>query len=416
MNKDRFHRAQGHTLGSMILLASLGTGAGAIAAEDEQVDHRAPLVVDFVDGAYLPAQEGIVVAGTHGLLGLLKMTDTGAELTRYPNVPSEDFTALEKWSDNEVLLGTSSGKVFIFDGKAVTEVASLSEYNEPVLDIAAANGQAWAVGGRGMLAKTSDGKAWENVTIEEVTQPQLTIPAGDPADWYFGVSNLNMDTVEFSGTVNGKPAVVDTDYALYPDEGFVQFINTLDSAPAPTISFKFAPGPAFRAGDVSWNVVLFDGTNLTLGGEFGMVLQSSDGGTSWVRRDSLVTPKEPEPPYWIAGVQAGNTLYLTGAAGVVRSSEDGGVTWTQVTPPSTEGVFGVTLTADGKPVVAGAVGLVGVLEGEKWNVADRSELQLLSWLRTPVKMPDGSLVLIGGRSTTITFKDGKFSRVAVAQK
>jgi hypothetical protein len=416
MNKHRIHRAQGRTLGSMILLASLGTGAAAIAAEDEQVDHRAPLVVDFVDGAYLPSQGGIVVAGTHGLLGLLKMTDEGAELTRYPDVPNEDFTALEKWSDNEVLLGSSSGKVFVFDGKAVKEVGSLSEYNEPVLDIAAANGKAWAVGGRGMIAKTSDGKTWENVTIEEVTQPQLTIPAGDPADWYFGVSNLNMDTVEFNGTVNGKPAVVDTDYALYPDEGFVQFINTLDSAPAPTISFKFAPGPAFRAGDVSWNVVLFDGTNLTLGGEFGMVLQSSDDGKTWIRRDSLVTPKEPEPPYWIAGVQDGNRLYLTGAAGVVRASQDGGVTWSQMTPPSTEGVFGVNLTADGKPVVAGAVGLVGVLEGEKWNVADRSELQLLSWLRTPVEMPDGSLVLIGGRATTISLKDGKFSRIAVAQK
>lgn len=416
MNNDRILRAQGRTLGSMILLASLGTGAAAIAAEEEQVDHRAPLVVDFVDGAYLPSQEGIVVAGTHGLLGLLKMTDEGAELTRYPNVPNEDFTALEKWSDNEVLLGSSSGKVFVFDGQAVTEVGSLSEYNEPVLDIAAANGKAWAVGGRGMLARTTDGKTWENVTIEEVTQPQLTIPAGDPGDWYFGVSNLNMDTVEFSGTVNGKPAVVDTDYALYPDEGFVQFVNTLDSAPAPTISFKFAPGPAFRAGDVSWNVVLFDGTNLTLGGEFGMVLQSGDDGKTWVRRDSLVTPKEPEPPYWIAGVQEGSKLYLTGAAGVVRTSEDGGVTWSQMAAPSTEGVFGVTLTTDGKPVVAGAVGLVGVLEGEKWKVADRSELQLLSWLRTVVKMPDGSLVLLGGRSTTIALKDGKFSRIAVAQK
>ncbi|MBM4227817.1 MAG: hypothetical protein FJ164_08740 [Gammaproteobacteria bacterium] len=416
MNKDRIHRVQGRTLGSMILLASLGTGATAMAAEDEQVDHRAPLVVDFVDGAYLPSQEGIVVAGTHGLLGLLKMTAEGAELTRYADVPNEDFTALERWSDNEVLLGSSSGKVYLFDGKTVTEVGSLSEYNEPVLDIAAANGKAWAVGGRGMLAKTSDGRTWENVTIEEVTQPQLTIPAGDPGDWYFGVSNLNMDTVEFSGTVNGKPAVVDTDYALYPDEGFVQFVNTLDSAPAPTISFKFAPGPAFRAGDVSWNVVLFDGTNLTLGGEFGMVLQSGDDGQTWVRRDALVTPKEPEPPYWIAGVQDGDRLYLTGAAGVVRASQDGGVTWSQMTPPSTEGVFGVTLTADGKPVVAGAVGLVGVMEGDKWKVADRSELQLLSWLRTPVEMPDGSLVLLGGRSTTIAIKDGKFTRVAVAQK
>jgi len=402
--------------GLILVMTSAGLTLPALAAREEQVDQRAPLVVDFVDGEYMPALGGILVTGTHGLLGLLKVGPEGAELTQYADIPNEDFTALERWSDSEALLGSSSGKVYRFDGKTLKELGSLSEYNEPVLDIAAEGGTAWAVGGRGMLAKTTNGETWEAVTIEEVTQPQLTIPAGDPGDWYFGVSNLNMDTIKFTGTVNGKPAKLDTDYAMYPDEGFVQFINTLDSAPAPTIEFKFAPGPAFRAGDVSWNVVLFDGTNLTLGGEFGMVLQSPDGGKTWVRRDALVTPREPEPPYWIAGTQRGSAMYLTGAAGVVRESKDGGATWVQMDAPSTEGVFGVTLTKDGKPLVAGAVGLVGVMEDGKWNVADRSELQLLSWLRTAVEMPDGSMVLIGGRSTAIAYKDGGWNRVPVAQK
>jgi len=410
------HSYFGRASGLVLAITSAGLALPALAAREEQVDHRAPLVVDFVDGEYMAALGGILVTGTHGLLGLLKIGPEGAELTQYPDIPTEDFTALERWSDSEVLLGSSSGNVYRFDGKTLKKLGNLSEHNEPVLDIAAEGGTAWAVGGRGMLAKTTDGESWETVTIDEVTQPQLTIPSGEPGDWYFGVSNLNMDTIKFTGTVNGKPAKLDTDYAMYPDEGFVQFINTLDSAPAPTIDFKFAPGPAFRAGDVSWNVVLFDGTNLTLAGEFGMVLQSPDGGKTWVRRDALVTPKEPEPPYWIAGTQRGASLYLTGAAGVVRESKDGGATWVQLDAPSTEGVFGVTLTKDGKPMVAGAVGLVGVMDGGKWNVADRSELQLLSWLRTAVEMPDGSMVLIGGRSTTIAYKDGGWSRIPVAQK
>jgi len=401
---------------AILAATAAGMAIPAFAAREEQVDQRAPLVVDFVDGDYVPALGGIVVTGTHGLLGLLKVGAEGAELTQFPDIPNEDFTALERWSDSEILLGSSSGKVYRFDGKTIKELASLSEHNEPVLDIAAEGGVAWAVGGRGMLARSTDGNTWENVTIEEVTQPQLTIPSGEPGDWYFGVSNLNMDTIKFTGSVNGKPAVVDTDYAMYPDEGFVQFVNTLDSAPAPTIEFKFAPGPAFRAGDVSWNVVLFNGTHITLAGEFGMVLQSLDGGQTWVRRDSMVTPKEPEPPYWIAGTQRGDSLYLTGAAGVVRESKDGGATWAQLDAPSTEGVFGVSLTKDGQPLVAGAVGLVGVMEGGKWKVADRSELQLLSWLRTAVEMPDGSMVLIGGRSTTIAYKDGGWIRIPVAQK
>ena len=402
-------------LGTLVFAASIGLGA-AHAADEALVDQRAPLVIDFLDGAYVPGAGGIVVTGAHGLLGLLKMNGQGAEFTRYPNIPNEDFTALERWSDTEVLLGTSDGKVYLFDGKTATEVGKISEFNEPVLDIAAANGTAWAVGGRGMLANTKDGKTWSPIEIPEVTQPQMTFPGTEPGEWYFGVSNLKMDSLVLNATVGGKPVVVDTDYTLYPDEGFIQFITTLDTAPPPTIDFKFAPGPAFRPGDVSWNVALFDGTKLTIAGEFGMILQTTDGGQNWIRRDSLLTPREPEPPYWIAGTQKGSNIYLAGAAGVMRASADGGATWAQLPAPSAEGVFGVAVTSAGQPAVAGAVGLIGILNGPEWTIADRSELQLLSWIRTPVEMPDGRLVMLGGRATVIAFKDGKWARVPVAFK
>ena len=402
-------------LGTLAFAASIGLCA-AHAADEALVDQRAPLVIDFMDGAYVPGAGGIVVTGTHGLVGLLKMNDQGAEFTRYPNIPNEDFTALERWSDTEVLLGTSDGKVYLFDGKTATEVGKISEFNEPVLDIAAANGTAWAVGGRGMLANTKDGKTWSPVEIPEVTQPQMTFPGTEPGEWYFGVSNLKMDSLVLNATVGGKPVVVDTDYTLYPDEGFIQFITTLDTAPPPTIDFKFAPGPAFRPGDVSWNVALFDGTKLTIAGEFGMILQTTDGGQTWIRRDSLLTPREPEPPYWIAGTQKGSNIYLAGAAGVMRASADGGATWAQLPAPSAEGVFGVAVTSAGQPAVAGAVGLIGILNGPEWTIADRSELQLLSWLRTPVEMPDGRLVMLGGRATVIAFKDGEWARVPVSFK
>jgi len=404
------------SLAAIPLALSIGPCQLQAADEEGLKDQRTPLVIDFIDGAYVPGAEGIVVTGAHGLVGVLKVTAEGAVLTRYPGIPNEDFTSLERWSDTEVLLGTSDAKVYLFDGKTATKVATLSEFSEPVLDIAAANGTAWAVGGRGILATTTDGKTWTPVEIAEAVQPQLTFPATEPGEWYFGVSNLNVDSVVFNATVGGKPVVADTDYTLYPDEGFIQFINTLDSAPLPTVDFKFTPGPAFKPGDVSWNVVLFDGSNLTLAGEFGMILQSPDGGKSWTRRDSLLTPREPEPPYWIAGTQKGSTMLLTGAAGAIRTSTDSGVTWTKLTAPGSEGIFGVTVTDSGQPVVAGAVGLIGTLDGDHWNVADRSELQLLSWLRTPVHMPDGSLVVLGGRFTVISFKDGKWARIPVTVK
>lgn len=413
MTTDRFRLPLSGLALSAILVSTVTT---VQAGDEELVDRRSPLVIDFLDGAYLPGAGGVVVSGNHGLLGVLKVTEKGAELTRYPGIPNEDFTALEKWSDTEVLLGTSSGKLYLFDGSKATEVANLSEHNEPVLDIAVAKGKGWAVGGRGMLATSSDGKTWTNVTIAEVTQPQMTFPGAAAGEWYFGASNLNLDTVQFTGTVNGQPAVKDTDYTLFPDEGFVQFANKFDESPAPSIGFKFAPGPAFRAGDVSWNVALFDGTNLTIAGEFGMILQSSDGGQSWIRRDTMLTPKEPEPPYWIAGTEKGSTIFLTGAAGIVRTSTDGGATWAALPPPSNEGLFGVKVLASGQPAVAGAVGLIGIFDNNAWSLADRTELQLLSWLRTPVEMPDGSLLMLGGRATVIVYRDGKWSRIPVTIK
>ncbi len=395
---------------TLILAAILGP---AHAAREEQIDRRTPLVIDFMDGAYLPGLDGILVAGPHGLLGTLKIDGEAGELKKLPGGDLNDFTALEKLSDKAVLLGTSTGHIMVFEDGKLTDLGKITEYDEPVLDIAVANGKAWAVGARGMIARSDDGRKWETVTISEVTQPEIALPATTASEWYFGVSNLVMDSVQFTATKGGQPLVVDTDYTLYPDEGFMQVMSDLDAEPAPKISFKFAPGPAFRAGDVSWNVVLFDGTNVTLAGEFGMVVQSTDGGQTWVRRGSFITPKEPEPPYWITGAQEGNVMYLAGAAGAISQSTDAGATWTALPSPGAEGIFGVSVVDGGKPAVAGAVGLIGTLEGDKWNIADRSALKLLSWVKTPVEMPDGSLVMLGGRSTVIRLKDGQLTRVQV---
>ncbi|HMM75199.1 MAG TPA: YCF48-related protein [Gammaproteobacteria bacterium] len=398
-------------IGNTLILAAIATPA--LAAREEVVDRRTPLVIDFMDGDYLASLDGILVAGPHGLIGTLKFGEEGVELKQLEGGGLTDFTALEKVDDKTVLLGSSTGHLYSFiDGK-LTDLGKITEYDEPVLDIAVSGTKGWAVGARGMLARSDDLQKWETVTISEVTQPPIALPANTASEWYFGVSNLVMDSVQFTATKGGQPPVVDTDYTIYPDEGFMQVMSDLDTDPAPTITFKFAPGPAFRAGDVSWNVVMFEGDNVTIAGEFGMVLQSTDNGGNWVRRDAVITPKEPEPPYWIAGAREGNTMLLAGAAGAIRRSTDGGMTWETLPAPSAEAIFGVSVLDGGKPAIAGAVGMMGTLEDGKWKLADRSALQLLSWLRTPVEMPDGSLVILGGRSTVIRMKDGELSRVPV---
>jgi len=57
--------------------------------------------------------------------------------------------------------------------------------------------------------------------------------------------------------------------------------------------------------------------------------------------------------------------------------------------------------------------MIGVFQNDKWALADRTKLQLLSWLKTPVSMPDGSILMMGGRQTVIQYKEGNWTRVTI---
>ncbi len=382
-------------------------GAGATGV----VSTPSTTYVDVMDADYLEGMERILVAGQHGTVGLVELTDNAALLTLVKDTPNVDFTSLHAISSREALLGSSTGMLYKFDGENVSEIAQLSEYEEPILDIESDGKSIWVVGGRGLIYRSTDMTNYEEVIIDEVTLPLTEFPGNFPADWYLGVSNLDTETLMFTASVGGKAAVEEEDYILYPDEGFIQFQKELDMDPAPVVASKFAPGPPFRKGDVSWNVVMLNEGRVTLAGEFGMILQSDDGGETWIRRDTEIVPREPEPAYWMAGYQRGNEIWLTGAAGVNQKSLDNGETWEDNPKPGREGIFGVVLSQDGTPVISGAVGLIGTLKGDEWTLADRTELKLLSWIKTPVELPNGKLLVLGGRGTAILVDNGSVSRV-----
>lgn len=396
------------------IAATLLSSSFTLQAVDEApTKNEILLKIDFIDAAELKGHGGIAVVGQHGMVGMLKEEANGWRLHPVKDTVDDDFTSLGLYSDTQALVGGSTGKLYNYDGIAITEIAKLSEYDEPVLDISCVDGNCWAVGARGMVSKSSDGKNWEEIEISDVKQPKMVWKKSEPADWYFGVSNVDVDSMTFTGFVGGQPAVADEHYIMYPDEGFVQFSTAFDESPATEIEFTFNPGPPFRAGDVSWNAVLFDGKKVTLAGEFGMILQSEDGGETWVRQDGDVVQGEPSPAYWLAGKQDGKRMTLAGAAGVSSLSEDGGLSWTLQPRPGNEGIFGIDFLPNGQPIIAGAVGLIGTYDGNEWKLADRTALKLLSWLKNPVVLDDGTVLMLGGRTTAIAFKDGSWTRVPV---
>ncbi len=192
--------------------------------------------IDVMDADYLNGMGRIIVAGQHGTVGLVELTDNAALLTLVENTPNVDFTSLHAISDQEALLGSSTGMLYKFDGENVSEIAQLSEYNEPILDITSDGKSIWVVGGRGLIYRSTDMANYEEVVIDEVTLPVTEFPGSFPADWYLGVSNLDTDSLKFTASVGGKPAIEEEDYILYPDEGFIQFQKELDMDPAPTVA------------------------------------------------------------------------------------------------------------------------------------------------------------------------------------
>lgn len=374
-----------------------------------ETSDQAAIAYDVVDAAYVHSRDELVVIGRNGLIGVVPMNEGALVLYPLAGIPDEDFTAVEALSSGTVLVGSSKGVLYRLSEGELERVALLSDFEEPILDIAVDDSAIWVVGARGLIARSVNGVDWEIVEIEAVTQTAVSSTALT-GELYFGVANIVEDSLQLVAKVAGRPAEVGRDYDFFADEGFLQITTEFDATPMPSIAFEFVPGPPFRPGDVTWNTVIVQNNHVLLAGEFGLILHSEDGGSTWTRRNGRVTSAEPQLPYWMSGAVNDEVIVLVGAAGVVYESPDMGISWQALESPGEEGIFGVAFDASGFPIVAGAVGLAGRLGPDGWELADRTALQLLSWLKSPVSLPDGSLIILGGRSTALMFRDGQWHR------
>ncbi|NQV21195.1 MAG: hypothetical protein HQ511_07250 [Rhodospirillales bacterium] len=401
-------------MGGIALILTF-TFAGGLAAQEPAVG-RYEQKVNVIDAVYLPKIAKVIYINHMGTVGSIQVEGDAATAQEITRKPDEDFTSLQKLSNGEVLIGSAQGMLCRFDGEAVTEVAQLSEFQVPILSISVSGNSYWATGARGLLAKSTDGKKWDLMEAGHVKQPPMPLPTGETGTRYFGVANIVSETVVVTGTVGGKPAVADQDYMIYPDDGTIEITNPFDEMSAPSIAFDFQPGPPYRAGDVSWNVVLQENGRITIAGEFGYIFQSDDGGQSWVRRNGRLSKSEAAQLYWMSGYTSGNKIALGGAAGLVGISDDKGENWVQLERPGRDGVFGVRFVDGDKLFISGAVGLAGRFKDDRWDLVDRSATNLYSWLKTFVQLEDGSLLLLGGNSTALSYKNDMWERLQMTVK
>jgi hypothetical protein len=387
----------------------------AVASWDKRFNFQA----DVVAATTLVGTDEILAVGEFGMMALITFEGENSKARMVTGEINEDFISVAALNDKGVaLVGGSEGNIYRYENGEVALIQNLGP--DAVLDISVQRDvndgwgnygeifSIWASGGRGILAVSRDGgKAFQNAAPKRVTQPTLTLPNGKEGMWFSGVGNIYEDTIKLRAKVNGRWAKMGKDFILNPADGIMEVFTDLDASPKPTLNFDFHPGPPFQAGDFSLNKILFQGDLITAVGEFGFILQSQDNGVTWVRQNGVLTATDMGTPYWISGRAAGDNIVLVGAGGMTARSTDRGQTWQELASPTDGGIFGVHLGNGGdSPLVLGAVGLLGQLNGDTWDLVDRTQLSLFSWLKTALTVDGNTLVALGGRGSCV-FKTGE---------
>lgn len=123
--------------------------------------------------------------------------------------------------------------------------------------------------------------------------------------------------------------------------------------------------------------VLDDGS-VVLGGEYGQLMRSPDGGICWeiaYRHPSVEGLNAPT--FFGMEIRPDGVGYAVGQSGLVARTQNNGQTWTHVPTPSEGNLFAVTSTADGNVVVVGQrAGLRSTDGGASWNALKALDLAL----------------------------------------
>ena len=368
---------------------------------------------DIVSIDRAPGANKFIAGGYKGFLGTIEIDGEFAVFQKTVAPLTLDVMVLKALSEDEAIIGSARGDIYRLKAGKLEFVKSLSEYKDPILDMVIKGDDIWAVGPRGLVAHSKDkGRSWKVIEINSV-EKTLVLPSGKTGFYSLGTSNINTESFLINATVKGEKAQEDEDYYLNADEGSLEIINDLDESSDLEINFNYRPGPQFQAGDVSLNTVSIFGDSILVAGEFGSVLERKKDGT-WKSLYGGVSKGESNMPYWIESNVQGNEIVLVGAGGVIAKKVDGDK-WESFDLASDNGVFDVILTNNKKTMISGAVGTVAIHDESEWQMADRTELGLLSWLKTILHLEDDSYLITGGRGSAVLYQNGQWKRLTLVE-
>ena len=141
-----------------------------------------------------------------------------------------------------------------------------------------------------------------------------------------------------------------------------------------------------------------DRSGYTLGA-YGILLHTTDGGTTWSLLSNRLDNPENYHLYGIARSESG-TLLVAGEAGTLLRSRDGGENWDRPVSPYQGSFFGIVAATDGGLLAFGLKGNVfrSTDDGDTWStIVTGDQRTLLSGMT----QADGTIVLVGSAGAVL---------------
>ncbi len=147
-------------------------------------------------------------------------------------------------------------------------------------------------------------------------------------------------------------------------------------------------------------VKVFDDGSILIGGEYGQINLSTDGGSTWTPVFHGVSAENGSTPPTIFGmnIREDGLGYASGQGGLIVKTSDAGKTWMQIPSGSEASLFDIDSTRDGHVVAVGMrAGLVSSDGGKSWHSLDALDLSLnwYSGLSRGTTTPGDALFAVG---------------------
>ncbi|MGH8516366.1 MAG: WD40/YVTN/BNR-like repeat-containing protein [Panacagrimonas sp.] len=236
------------------------------------------------------------------------------------------------------------------------EIARLSSSNL-LLGVTCAGKTLVAVGDRGNILLSTDGKTWK----------QVQVPV-----------NVTLTAVAFADARNG--------WAVGHDAAI---LHTVDGGNTWTLQ-QFKP----EKGEPLLNVIAIDAQHAFGVGAYGMFLQTADGGATWTE---VAAPALRDDGLHLNSlVRLGDgSLFVVGETGLAGASADNGVTWERLAVPYEGSLFGALPRGEKGALVFGLRGNVLITDDVRtgtWTPVDIGSVQSMFG---GTLLPDGRAVLVG---------------------